>query len=227
MNIEDTGLLHSLGLFEPLSRGEVERISGGIPVQGFERGRNVYTPAYRGGVFFLLLRGQVRVYRIEKSDEITLAVIRDGEFFGEAAFTPRHRKGAYAEAMETSRVGLMNRESLSQLIRESPLVGMKAVELLCERLSACEERMVGVSLKKVPSRLAGLILDLDHSEGVSTPEGRKITTRYTHEQLGAMIGAKRVAVTRALTELQKSGAVTLRQRRIYIKDIEALERAAA
>ncbi|MGH3087430.1 MAG: helix-turn-helix domain-containing protein [Rubrobacteraceae bacterium] len=39
-----------------------------------------------------------------------------------------------------------------------------------------------------------------------------------------MIGAKRVAVTRALAELQKSGAVTLRHRQIFIKDTEALER---
>jgi len=227
MNSGDMESLHSMDIFEPLSAGEVDRISGGIPVQLFERGRNVYTPAYRDGVFFFLLDGRVRVYRLEKESEVTLSVIRGGEFFGEAAFTERHRKGSYAEVMETSRVGLMNRETLAQIIRDCPRVGMKAVELLSERLSAREERMVSISLKKVPSRLAGLILDLSHAEGVPTLEGRKIPTRYTHEQLGAMIGAKRVAVTRALTGLQKSEAVNLRQRRIYIKDLEALERAVA
>lgn len=197
MDSGDAGILNSIGLFEPLSHGEVERISGGVPVKVFERGRNVYTPAYRGGVFFLLLRGRVRVYRIEDGDEITLSIIRGGEVFGEAAFTSRRRKGSYAEALDTSRVGLMSRE----------------------------EMIAAVSLKKVPARLAALILDLGHSEGVPTPEGRKIETHYTHDELGAMVGAKRVAVTRALTDLQKSGAIDLRQRHIYVKDAEALERA--
>ncbi len=225
MDSGDVGILNSIGLFEPLSPGEVERISGDVPVKVFERGRNVYTPAYRGGIFFLLLRGRVRVYRIEDGDEITLSIIRGGEVFGEAAFTSRRRKGSYAEALDTSRVGLMSRETLSRVIHDCPLVGMRAVELLSERLSAHEEMIAAVSLKKVPARLAALILDLGHSEGVPTTEGRKIETHYTHDELGAMVGAKRVAVTRALTDLQKSGAIDLRQRHIYVKDTEALERA--
>ena len=41
-----------------------------------------------------------------------------------------------------------------------------------------------------------------------------------------MIGAKREAVTRAMTELQEEGAVEVVGRRIHIKDHEALEREA-
>jgi CRP/FNR family transcriptional regulator, cyclic AMP receptor protein len=227
MGSGEVNFLRSMELFEPLSGSEVERISGGIPVKVFERGRNVYTPAYTGGILFLLFGGRVRVYRAEKGDEITLAVIRSGDFFGEATFTERARAGAYAEALETSRVGLMNRQTLERIIHDFPRVGVKAIEILSERLSVCEERMIATSIKKVPSRLASLLLDLDRSEGSPTPEGRRLATRYTHEQLGAMIGAKRVAVTRSLTELRRSGVVGLHQRRIYIMDIEALRRAAS
>jgi chorismate mutase len=41
-----------------------------------------------------------------------------------------------------------------------------------------------------------------------------------------MIGAKREAVTRAMTELQDEGVVELVRRRIHIMDHVALERAA-
>ena len=41
-----------------------------------------------------------------------------------------------------------------------------------------------------------------------------------------MSGFNRETVTRAFTKLQKAGAVELRRRRICIKDIRALERAA-
>jgi DNA-binding transcriptional regulator YhcF (GntR family) len=41
-----------------------------------------------------------------------------------------------------------------------------------------------------------------------------------------MIGAHRVAVTRAFRKLEEAGAVELRERRIHVKDIEALGHAA-
>jgi CRP/FNR family cyclic AMP-dependent transcriptional regulator len=54
----------------------------------------------------------------------------------------------------------------------------------------------------------------------------KIPTHYTHERLGTMIGANRVAVTRAFGYLQDQGAVEVLRRRIYLADIGALEHAA-
>ncbi len=41
-----------------------------------------------------------------------------------------------------------------------------------------------------------------------------------------MIGSSRETVTRAFTKLQKAGAVELRNRYIYLKDTQVLERAA-
>jgi CRP/FNR family transcriptional regulator, cyclic AMP receptor protein len=58
-------------------------------------------------------------------------------------------------------------------------------------------------------------------------EGVKIPTRYTHERLGTMIGAKRVAVTRAFNHLRQTGAVELERRYINITDTKVLERIAS
>jgi CRP/FNR family cyclic AMP-dependent transcriptional regulator len=121
----------------------------------------------------------------------------------------------------------MSRDAFGRLLRREPAVGLKALELLGERLSLYEQRIVDLGVKGVQSRLAGLILQLAESEGVVTREGRKIPTHYTHEQLAAMIGAKRVAVTRALAGLRGAGAVEVRHRQIYVKNARLLERAAA
>jgi hypothetical protein len=59
-----------------------------------------------------------------------------------------------------------------------------------------------------------------------TKEGAMVASRYTHERLGTMIGAKRVAVTRAFNLLRQEGAVELKQRHIYIRDMETLKRIA-
>lgn len=49
---------------------------------------------------------------------------------------------------------------------------------------------------------------------------------YTLVERGAMIGAKRVAVTRALKRLQEEEAVELRRLRIRVEDLQTLRRVA-
>jgi CRP/FNR family transcriptional regulator len=67
------------------------------------------------------------------------------------------------------------------------------------------------------------VLQLVDHEGVMTPEGASVPTHYTHRQLASMVGASRESVTRAFTKLRTKGAVELKDRRIYIKDVEALK----
>jgi CRP-like cAMP-binding protein len=88
--------------------------------------------------------------------------------------------------------------------------------------------MIDIALKEVPARLASLLFDLVQREGVVNREGYyKILSYYTHEQLATMIGAKRVAVTKAFGKLQDIGCVQLRRRQIYVVDLAALKRVAA
>ncbi len=123
-------------------------------------------------------------------------------------------------------VCILKREDVERLVREYPDVGLKVMQVLSERLRLYENRLEDIGLKSVPARLASLILQLAESEGIMTPEGPKIPTHYAHWQLAAMIGASRVSVTNAFAHLQDIGAVELKRRHIYIKDVEALERAA-
>jgi CRP/FNR family transcriptional regulator, cyclic AMP receptor protein len=58
------------------------------------------------------------------------------------------------------------------------------------------------------------------------PEGVRLPTPYTHAQLASMIGANREATTRAMGTLRDRGAVGVRYRRVYVRDLEALRRSA-
>jgi CRP/FNR family transcriptional regulator, cyclic AMP receptor protein len=112
------------------------------------------------------------------------------------------------------------------VFERNPGAAIKLIRVLSRRLRLADERLADIALKQVPARVASLILQLVEEEGVVTEEGYKIPTLYTQERLGSMIGAKRVAVTRAFTKLQHEGNIELKRRLIYIKDIEALKRIA-
>ena len=60
-----------------------------------------------------------------------------------------------------------------------------------------------------------------------TREGHyAIHTPYTHEQLATMIGARRVAVTRAFRILKDAGCMRRNGRGIHVIDLAALQRCA-
>ena len=120
----------------------------------------------------------------------------------------------------------MRREDLEHLIMNKPEVGLRLVRELAQRLHASEARFADMVGKDVPARLASLILTLVDSEGVVSSESYRIPTHYTHERLASMIGCKRVAVTRAFRKLEGGGAVMLKDRRIVVKDMDALRESA-
>ena len=114
----------------------------------FEVGEHVFTPTYRGEVFFLLLEGQVRIYRLEAGKEVTISVLEAGEMFGEAAFTSREDKGSYAQATAPSKIAYLNRATFYNLVRREPELGLRAIELLGKRLSYYEQRIADIGLRR-------------------------------------------------------------------------------
>ena len=115
---------------------------------------------------------------------------------------------------------------MQQLIGEHPEVGLRLIEKYTEYVRLLVDRLFDVTRKKVSSRLANLVLTLLEQEGVVSRWGYEIPIHYTHEELGAMIGAQRVAVTRAFNHLREAGALEIANHRIRIKDMSVLQRIA-
>ena len=221
-------LLSMVDIFEPLSKQDLARLNDQLPDVRLEPGDMFYGPEDHTEKLFILQKGKIRIFRMTPDGrEFTLAVVEAGTVFGEMALTAQQLEGAYAQAIESSQVSTMAREDLERLVLEKPEVGLRIMQVLSERLRRQENRLEDATMKDVRSRLAGIIVLLVESEGIRTGTGYRISAHYTHERLGTMIGANRVAVTRAFGLLQDEGVVELRRRLIYVTDIEALRRTAA
>jgi CRP/FNR family cyclic AMP-dependent transcriptional regulator len=220
---EEIRMLSGADFLEPLSEQQLEKFAARCPDIFYKQGEILSIPRQNEeGFFYIVKQGRVRVYELGPGGhEHTLTEIRDG-----TAFAAQRLGGVYAQAMEQTTLVVLRREDMKHLIGSCPEVGVRFMEALIKSLRACESRAADIALKEVPARLASLLLELVEAGGVVTSEGYKLSTHYTHERLGTMIGAKREAVTRAFGRLQDEGSVELRRRLIYIKEIEELRRIA-
>jgi CRP/FNR family transcriptional regulator, cyclic AMP receptor protein len=224
---EEMRLLSMVDFLGPLSEEEMEDLAKRTPDTYLEQEDILYTPKEGTERLFILKKGRVQLYEVNgEGDEITLSVVEDGNVFGEMALTAQSLKGLYVRALTPSTVVSLRREDLEHLIMNKPEVGLRLVRELAQRLHASEARFADMVGKDVPARLATLILTLVDSEGVVSSESYRIPNHYTHERLASMIGCKRVAVTRAFRKLEGGGAVMLKDRRIVVKDMDALKESA-
>src|SRR3712207_5249750 len=196
-------LLSLVDVLEPLSQEDLEELAARCPDIRLKRNEDFYRPEEHDGGLFLIKEGRVRIYKLSLTGkQLTLALLSAG-----TALSSRRLQGLHAQALDPSVIAFMKREELERLIRKYPEVGMRLADLLAERLRLIDERMSNVIHKEVPARLASLTLELLNSEGVVSGEGYEIAGPYTYEELGTMIGAKRVAVTRAFKDRKSTTPV--------------------
>src|SRR5215207_3928990 len=220
-------LLSLVDVLEPLSEEELRDLAQRCPDISLQDGEDFYRPQQHDGGLFLIKEGRVRVYLIASAGkEVTLDLLGSGTVLWARRLELVDGHAVYAQAVQPTVLAFMGREDLDRFILKNPEVGLRMMDLLAERLGSSNERMAEVAHKDVVSRLASQILRLLESEGVVDPEGYKLPAAYTHEELGTMIGAGRVAVSRALKDLREAGAVQTGRTTVHVRDTEILERIA-
>lgn len=224
---EQARLLSYVDAFEVLPEAELVDLAHRT-LDDYEYGERepIFEPEDGCESVYVLKRGRIHVTRgDEPGSRATLEVLRSGAIFG--ALDPgAAQQGARAEAVEPSLVCRLAHEDLEGLVRRRPSVGLALARDLDRRLQTVGELAALMRGKEAPARLAVIIARLVEGEGVVGREGYKVTARYTHEELGAMIGSNRYTVTRALSRLREAGLVGTPDGTIVVPDLEALRRVA-
>jgi CRP/FNR family cyclic AMP-dependent transcriptional regulator len=216
-------LLSLVDVLEPLSEEELEEVSTRCPSFSLDTGHEFYGSREHDRGLFLLEEGHVVIYKMTAAGkQITFTVHSAG-----TVFPALRLQGLIARAIEPSVLAYMSREDLEYFLQRKPQMGVRLMDLLAENLRLMDARISEVIHKRVSARLASVIAWLINEEGIVVGSGERVVPYpYTHEQLGSMIGARRVTVTLAFGVLQDEGAVELRERRIYVKDLNLLQRIA-
>ena len=218
-----TRSLAQVEVLEPLSEGELEDLATRCLNIHLHSGEEYACPEEYAGGLLLVEEGRVQVYRLTSNGrQFTIAFLGGGK-----SLLTWGSRDLHIQAVEPSKIALVRRETLQGMVRKKPEVAVRLVSLLSEFMHHTEELACNMAHKDVTSRLACAILRLVEDDGIVTRDGYKIPTHFTHEQLGTMIGANRVAVTRAFSNLQDVGAVELKRRLIHVPDIEELRRLAS
>lgn len=218
-------LLQNVPLFQDLSVSELESIAPLFVEKKYKKGTVLFIEEDEGDELFLVESGTVKVYRIDQTKEIILALFREGDFFGEMSLIQKGQtRSATAETIETTVIHSLVRSDFQQFMERTPKLCLRLLETTIERLRKTNEQIYDLTFLDVRSRTIKQIVRLSEQYGVAKPAGTFINLKLTHQQLANLVGTVRESVTKVLQELQDLEMISVEKKIILVKDLEALKR---
>ena len=103
-----------------------------------------------GDAMYLIERGKVRIcVQAKDGNEVTLAMLGRGDFFGEMALLDGERRSADAVVVKDARLALLSREHFLSFMRSSPDVALEMLTALANRLRHTDELLRHSSTRNV------------------------------------------------------------------------------
>ena len=120
-----------------LTDDELALLQTYLQAHRFEPGQHVFSEGEEGDCFFIVTDGAVRISRrVPGLGEEALAILREGEMFGEMALIDDRPRSADAVAhTEGSTVVAVSKEQLSEVLQMKPETAVRFLKLLCQILS--------------------------------------------------------------------------------------------
>jgi CRP-like cAMP-binding protein len=208
--------LETLELFEGLSDEDLQRIGHTTRLVEHAAGYIFYMPDEPAEVMFILKQGRVQLYRMSTDGrKLVVAVMQPGAVFGHMSLIGQGLHNTYAEALDDCVICVWSRDEVERLLVRRPEVALRFLDALGKRLMQVEKRLTDRAFKRVPARLAGLLLYLRQGDDIDV-------RGYTHQGLADMLGTYRETVTQTLTDFKEQGLIDVGRKRITLLDSNAL-----
>ena len=202
--------------FEGLPEDLLKRIAEQMHLREFERGAVLFWEGDPCSGLHIIEQGSVKLYRLSpQGRQYIVRVLQEGDTCNEVPTFDGGTNPVNVEALEHTRVWVIDAPMLKQLVETQPEFALKVLSNFAHNLRNLVRMVSEMAFYQVTSRLARLI---DETEG-----SKRGGPHWTQEQLAARLGTVREVVARSLKELERSGAIRMEERRIHIADAEALK----
>lgn len=105
----------------------------------YNRGETICRQGENGDTLFIIQSGAVEVTRRDKDSELVLALLEEGEFFGEMALLDDYPRSATVKAIRKTRVLPLTRETFLARLREDPGVCLHLIKGISRRIESTKE----------------------------------------------------------------------------------------
>ncbi|MBX7109148.1 MAG: cyclic nucleotide-binding domain-containing protein [Chitinophagales bacterium] len=139
--IEKVLILKSLSIFQETPEPLLVEVAAILEELEPEAGTTLFRKGETGNCLYIIYRGEVRIH----SNEHTLAVLKEGEFFGELSLLDTESRSASATTVNDCYLLKLDQEPFYELMSNRVEVVKGVLKILCKRLR--EQNELNTELK--------------------------------------------------------------------------------
>jgi CRP-like cAMP-binding protein/KaiC/GvpD/RAD55 family RecA-like ATPase len=219
--------LKGIPLFSSVSIDDLSNLSRLFTKRRYRKGEIIFHKGDSGSTFHIINSGVVKLtIPSEEAEDVFLAHLGPGDFFGELALLDDRPRSATATARDSTETLALERQDFLNFVKWYPDVAVSILAVLAQRIRNLNSQLESVILFKPQARLAQTLLKLVNSHGTETPEGWKISIPLTRSELAEMIRVTPGTIRRLLRKFQEAGILSIEDRRYLIHKPEELHRRA-
>ena len=139
-------MLERADMFRDFSRQDVEQLADYVTAYAAPRGAKVLSEGGRESYMFIVVSGRVEIFKHadERERATKIATVRAGKSIGEMSIVDGLPHSATAVVAEAAELILITKNSLDQLVEQSPVLGAKFLRRLCALMSLRLRQTSGV-----------------------------------------------------------------------------------
>ncbi len=208
--------LRQIGFFRQVPPGELALLATHARLRRYTKGQIIFHQGDAPSALYCIRSGQVRVFvSTEEGGEATLAILGEGEQFGELGVLDGLPRSASVQALQDTEAVILERSHVLKFLEEQHGAALAVCVSLAGRLRSTDERLSDILFLSLAGRLARLVSSLAAQE-------QGLEVRMSQEALARMVGATRQRVNETLGEWEMEGWIERGRGSVRVRDIAAL-----
>lgn len=217
------GCFAQVWLFEGVPPESWNDVSRNFVRKRLAAGEDLFRQGDRADSMYLIKTGSVKLWKVtEEGRMLTLDIRKAGDFLGESVLLEETEYPVGATCLEPTLTCGIDRKGFESLVVEFPMVGLVVIRNLSRRIQHLSEKVGALAEPNLDDRLYEVLINVAREMGTHAPGGWTIAFPLTHEEIGFLVGAHRVSVTRALGKLRDTGKVRTDGKFLFISDLVSL-----
>ncbi len=160
--------------------------------EGFYRyyrdGQLIFSEHEPGNELFIIQQGKVKITKLVDNNEVLLAVLKEGDIFGEMAILENKPRSASAIAFGNVKVAVVKKDNFEAMVKARPEIATRIIELLSERIWIIYRQLANILLKDPIARIYDALLIQVERNRVPIREGTSYTFDFGTEELIKFLG---------------------------------------
>ncbi|MBP3708802.1 MAG: cyclic nucleotide-binding domain-containing protein [Treponema sp.] len=194
----------------------------------YPKGTMIFSESQSGSDMFIIQDGQVKISKVVDGNEVTLAMLKKGDMFGEMALLENKPRSASAIAHEQCKLMVVNRQNFDLMVATQPQLISRLTTMLADRLWSMSRQLDNANLKDLLHKLIDMLaLQVEKTKLNFMQANVQYQTDLTPYDLANMCGIPKEQQAESLLRLQSDSHVRFVNGKILVPDCMELVKQAA